>query len=130
MSFITAITLMGLLTLMMVGFEIMFTYVTQGFAYGFSSNRPAIEKSPLGLRVQRAYENQVQSTAYIIPILAAGAFTGLTGGGVELAALLIVLGRTAFALLYYTGISFIRVPAFVLGTFPSLYIAYVLLTGV
>lgn len=128
MTFLAALTLFGLITIMMLGLEIMFTYATLGFGYGFSSNRPKVEKSPLGLRIQRAYQNQAESAAYIVPILAAAAFSGLQGHGAELAALLTVLGRGAFALLYYSGIPFIRVPAFVLGTFPTLYIAYLLLT--
>jgi uncharacterized MAPEG superfamily protein len=59
-----------------------------------------------------------------VPILAAAAFTGLQGAGPEMAALLFVLGRTAFAVLYYTGIRFIRVPAFLMSTLSTLYIAY------
>lgn len=47
----------------------------------------------------------------------------------ETAALLIVLGRAAFSILDYTGIPFVRVPAFVLGTFPTLYIVAMLLTS-
>ncbi|MBL4726105.1 MAG: MAPEG family protein, partial [Rhizobiaceae bacterium] len=62
------------------------------------------------MRIQRAYQNQVESAAYVVPVLAAGALVGLEGSGAETAALLIILGRIAFALLYYTGIPFIRVP--------------------
>jgi len=126
MSAITALVLFGLLTLILVGIEIMFTYATQGFGYGFSSNRTTVERSALALRIQRTYQNHVESAAYGVPVLAAAAVTGLQGNGVELAALIFVLGRAAFAVLYYSGITFIRVPAFVMGTFSTLYIAYAL----
>lgn len=127
MTFITALTLFGLLTLVMLGFEIMFTYATQGVAYGFSANRAIVERSPLALRIQHAYQNQVESAAYGVPVLIAAAIFGLEGNGTEIAALIFVVGRAAFALLYYSGITFIRVPAFVLGLVSIYYIAYFLL---
>lgn len=129
MSFITALVLFSLLTVIMLGFEILYTYATQGFGYGFSANREAIARSPLALRIQRAYQNQVESAAYIVPVLAAAALTGLEGAGAQMAALILIIGRTAFAVLYYSGIPFIRVPAFVMGTFSVLYIAYALLAS-
>ncbi|OUS37496.1 hypothetical protein A9Q94_05285 [Rhodobacterales bacterium 56_14_T64] len=128
MSLISALAFFGLLTLLLVGLEIMFTYATQGFAFGFSANRGVVERSPLGLRMQRTYQNQVESAAYGVPVLAAGAFAGLQGTGVEIAALLFVVGRAAFAVLYLSGIPFIRVPAFLIGTLSTLYIAYALFT--
>jgi uncharacterized MAPEG superfamily protein len=85
-------------------------YATQGFSYGFSANRRSIERSPLALRIQRAYQNQIESAANGVPVLAAAAISGLQGSGVETAALLFVVGRTAFAVLYYSGVTFIRVP--------------------
>ncbi len=126
MSLITALILFGLLTLALLGVEIMFTYATQGFGYGFSANRGTVERSPLALRIQRTYQNQVESAAYVVPVLATAAILGLQGNGVELAALLLVCGRAAFALLYYSGVPFIRVPAFLLGTLSTLFIAYAL----
>jgi uncharacterized MAPEG superfamily protein len=129
MSFTTALALYGLLSLILIGNEIFYTYATQGFGFGFSANRKTVEKSPLGLRIQRTYQNHVESASYGVPILAAGALTGLQGGGAELAALLFVIGRAAFAVLYYTGIPFIRVPAFGLSTLSSLYIVYAVLTA-
>ncbi len=126
MSLITALILFGLLTLALLGVEIMFTYATQGFGYGFSANRGTVERSPLALRIQRTYQNQVESAAYVVPVLATAAILGLQGNGVELAALLLISGRAAFALLYYSGVPFIRVPAFLLGTLSTLFIAYAL----
>jgi uncharacterized MAPEG superfamily protein len=130
MLFTTALVAFGAITLAMLGLEIMFTYATQGFGYGFSSNRAVVERSAFALRIQRAYQNQVESAAYGIPVLAAAAVSGLQGGGVETAALLFVSGRAAFALLYYTGITFIRVPAFLVSNVSILYIVYSLLTSV
>ncbi|MBL4802058.1 MAG: MAPEG family protein [Emcibacter sp.] len=124
MTFITALVLFALLTLIMLGNEIFFTYATQGFSYGFSSNRGSVEKSPLALRIQRAYQNQIESAAYGVPVLAAAAISGLDGSDVQTAAMFFVVGRVAFAVLYYTGVPFIRVPAFVMGTLSILYIAY------
>lgn len=128
MSFSTALVLFGLITLVMLAIELTFTYATQGFGYGFSSNRSAkTERSPLGLRIQRAYQNQIESAAYGVPVLAAAAFTGLQSGGAETAALLFIVGRAAFAPLFYSGVPFIRVPAFGLGTLATVYIAYELI---
>lgn len=124
MSFITALILFALLTLTMLGFEIMYTYATQGFAYGFSANRSVVERSPLALRIQRAYQNQIESAAYGVPVLTAAAFTDLEGSGAQLAGMIFVIGRVGFAILYYSGITFVRVPAFLMGTLSTLYIAY------
>ncbi len=130
MTFTAALIAFGLLTMVMLMIEIFFTYATQGFGYGFSANRnTALDYSPLALRIKRAYQNQIESAAYGVPVLAAAAITGLQGSGAELAALLFVIGRVAFAGLYYSGIPFIRVPAFGMGTLSILYIAYALATA-
>jgi uncharacterized MAPEG superfamily protein len=130
MAYTTALVLLGLLTLVMLSIEIMTTYATQGFAFGFSSNRSTnIERPPMALRIQRAYQNQVESATYGVPVLAAAAITDLESSSAEMAALLLVVGRAAYAVLYYSGVSFIRVPAFVMGTLSTLYIAYVLLSS-
>ncbi len=129
MTFTTALIAFGIITLLMLGLEIMTTYATQGFGFGFSANRGAVEKPAFALRIQRAYQNQIESAAYGVPILAAAALTGLQFGGAELAAMLFVVGRAAFAVLYYTGVPFIRVPAFLLGTLSVFYIAYGLIVS-
>ena len=128
MSYTSALVYFGLLTLVMLFVEIMFTYATQGFGYGFSSNRdPETKFSKLGLRIKRAYQNQIESSAYIIPVLAAAIVLGLESNGGEIAALLLVLGRVIFALLYYSGIPFARVFGFGMSTFSTLFIVYMLL---
>lgn len=124
MSILTALVLFGLLTAILIGTEILYTYATQGFGYGFSSNRVPIERSPLGLRIQRTYQNHVESAAYGVPVLVAAELAGLEGPDIEMAALVFVVGRAAFALLYYSGITFARVPAFLASTLSTLYIAY------
>ena len=124
MTFITALALFALLTLFMLGNEIFYTYATQGFGYGFSANRSPVERSALALRIQRAYQNQIEAAAYGVPVLATAAIVGLEGSGAQTAALTFIVGRTAFAVLYYTGITFIRVPAFLMGTLSILYIIY------
>lgn len=129
MSFTTALIGFGIITLLMLGLEIMTTYATQGFGFGFSANRGVVDRPPLALRIQRAYQNQIEAAAYGVPILAAAAIFGLQFDGAETAALLFVIGRAAFAILYYTGIPFIRVPAFVLGTFSIFYIVYGLMVS-
>lgn len=131
MDFTYALVLFGLLTIVMLFIEINFTYLTQGFSYGFSSNRnTSVEYTPLARRIKNAYQNQVECAAYAVPVLAVAAISGLQGSGAELAALLFIIGRAAFAVLYYSGIPFIRVPAFGLATLSIIYIAYALLTSV
>lgn len=130
MDFTTALVWFGFLTVVMLFIEIAMTYATQGFHYGFSSNRGTeTDRSTLALRIQRAYRNQVESAAYGVPVLAAAAITGLQSGSAETAALVFVLGRAAFALLYYSGVHFIRVPAFGVSALSTLYIAYMVLTA-
>lgn len=129
MSFITALIMFALLTIILVGNEIFFTYATLGFKFGFSANREPVEKSALAKRIANTYKNQVEAAAYGVPILAAAAITGLQGNGVETAALLFVLGRLAFSILYYTGMPFVRVPAFLVANVSLIYICYYLLVG-
>lgn len=130
MVFVTALVLFGLLTVVMLFIEINFTYLTQGFGYGFSSNRSTTtEYSPLAHRIKNAYQNQVEAAAYGVPILAAAAISGLESGSAETAAHVFVLGRAAFAVLYYTGIPFARVPAFAAAVLSIAYIGYSLLVS-
>lgn len=130
MAYSTALILFSVLTLAMLSLEIFYTYAKQGFGYGFSSNRTAATvHSPMALRIKRAYQNQIESAAYGVPVLAVAALVGLESSNAETAALYFIVGRAAFAVLYYSGIPFIRVPAFALGTLSSLYIAFVLYTS-
>jgi len=55
--------------------------------------------------------------------LAAAAIVGLKSSGAEIAALIFIIGRAAFAVPYYTGIPLIRVPAFLMGALSILFIA-------
>lgn len=127
MTPIAALCAYAVISIAMIGFQIMYTYATQGFGFGFSANRPAVPLSAFGVRVGRAVQNQTESAAYIVPVLVAAQFLSLTDSTTSTLLLLIVLGRAAFAILYYTGIPFVRVPAFVCGTMPSLYLAVVML---
>lgn len=125
----TALLLFGLLTILTLAVEIMFTYATLGFGYGFSSNRPALEKSKLANRISRVYGNQFESAAYIVPVLGAAAILGTTSPGISLATLLVILGRVGFVAAFYSGIPFLRVPFFAVANVSTLYIAVMLLLG-
>jgi uncharacterized MAPEG superfamily protein len=129
MTPITALAAFALTSIAMIGFEIMYTYATQGFGFGFSANRPKVVLSPFAIRVKRALRNQTESAMYIVPLIVAVHLLGLTGSEISLALTLIVFGRMAFVLLYYTGITFIRVPAFVCATLPSVYLGVMVLTA-
>ncbi len=130
MDYTTALVLFSILTLAMLSLEIFYTYGTQGFGFGFSANRnPQAEYSRLGLRIKRAYQNQIESAAYGVPVLAVAALTGLENANAETAAQYFIMGRAAFAVLYYSGIPFIRVPAFLASTLSTLFIAYTLYTS-
>lgn len=120
MSLTLALVVFGAITLFALGVEIMYTYATQGIGFGFSSNRPLVEKTPLGLRIARAYANQAESAAYIVPILAAGTLSGLDSQLAQNAALAIVAGRAWFVLFYYTGLPFVRLVGFLGGSMGSL----------
>ncbi|MBD1549641.1 MAPEG family protein [Roseibium aggregatum] len=124
MSYENALAAFVLITIATLGMEIMTTYATQGLAFGFSSNRPPVEKSGFALRVARTFQNQVESAAYVVPALVLATLSDAVIPGGALVALLIVLGRAAYVPLYYSGVPFIRVPVFGLGTLGSLYLAY------
>ena len=124
-----ALVAFALLTMTAITIEIVYAYATQGFGYGFSSNRPAVSKPPLGLRIERAYRNQVEASAYVVPVLAAAAVVGLGGADISLAALIVVAGRAWFVLTYYIGLPFLRIPGFSATALATLYIAVQLLTA-
>ncbi|MFQ6552669.1 MAPEG family protein [Aestuariibius insulae] len=113
----------GAVTLFALGIEIMYTYATQGIGFGFSSNRPAVTLSPLGRRIGRAYVNQVEAAAYVVPVLAAAAFLGVNSPAAQLAAMAIVAGRAWFVLFYYTGLPFVRLIGFLGGSMGTLVVA-------
>lgn len=122
MVFITALILFAILTLVLLSTEIMFTYATQGFGYGFSSNRAPVARSPFAVRIQRTYLNQVEAASYAVPILGAAAISGLESSSAELAAHLFILGRLAYSVLYYSGLPFVRVLGFLVANLSLLYI--------
>lgn len=115
-----ALVLFGALTLFALTFEVLYTYATQGFGFGFSSNRPPVERTPFGKRVARAYINQTEAASYIVPILAAAAFVDLSSPLAQYAALAIVFGRAWFVGFYYTGLPFVRLIGFIGGTVGSI----------
>jgi len=130
MEYTTALFSIGIITFVLLFVEVNFTYATQGFEYGWSNNRnPDATFSPLAKRIANAYNNQVESAAYSVPIFAAAAFLGLENSGAETAALIYVIGRAIYGPLYYTGIPGARLVGFGLGSLSMIYIIYALLTS-
>lgn len=130
MDYITALYCIGLITFVMLLVEINFMYATQGFAFGWSSNRGRdAEFSPLAQRIKNAYNNQVESAAYSVPVFATAALTGLEHSGAETAALIYVLGRAIYGPLYYWGVGNLRLVGFGMGSLSMIYILYQLGTS-
>lgn len=130
MEYTTALYSIGLITFALMFIEINFTYATQGFAFGWSSNRSTtVEYSALALRIRNAYNNQVESVTYSVPVFATAALVGLESSGAETAALIFVIGRAIYGPLYYIGIGGLRLIGFGMGTLSILYISYVLATS-
>jgi uncharacterized MAPEG superfamily protein len=127
MTITTALVGFALLTMTIITFEIIYTYVVRGFGFGFSSNRPQVDLSRFELRMKRILQNHTESAAYIVPTLLGVHISGLSGTNVEIATLLIIVGRAAYAVLYYTGVPFIRIPAFSLASLSTLYLAVLIL---
>lgn len=113
----------GAITLFALGVEIMYTYATRGIGFGFSSNRPTVELSPLGRRVARAYVDQVEAAAYVVPVLGAATLFGVDTPLAQWAAMAVVAGRAWFVLFYYTGLPFVRLIGFLGGSMGTLVIA-------
>lgn len=118
----TALFVFAAVTLFALGVEIMYTYATQGVGFGFSSNRPDVELTPLGKRIARAYANQVESAAYIVPVLVAVIALEIEQRLIGYAAFAIAAGRVWFVLFYYTGLPFVRLLGFLGGSMGSLVI--------
>ncbi|MEM9032880.1 MAG: MAPEG family protein [Pseudomonadota bacterium] len=125
----TALIAFGLLTMILITIEIFYVYLFIGFGYGLSSNRPPVEKTPMGLRIERTYRNQIESASYIVPALAAAAILGLDSSAATTAALLIIVGRAVYAVLYYTGIPALRILGFTTTSISTLYIYYLVFTA-
>jgi uncharacterized MAPEG superfamily protein len=126
MTFAVALLAIALLTFTLVLIEVSYVYMNLGFAYAWSSNRPVVERQPLGTRVQRTLANQVEACAYALPVLTVAAIVGLNSPAAETAALVHVVARATFVILYFTGIPLARVPAWGIGWLPIAYIGYVL----
>ncbi|MFV2002488.1 MAG: MAPEG family protein [Paracoccaceae bacterium] len=127
MEYTTALYSIGLITFVLLFVEINFMYATQGFAFGWSSNRSGdAEFSPLAQRISSAYNNQVESAAYSVPVLATAALTGLESSGAELATLIYVIGRAIYGPLYYLGVGNLRLVGFGMGSLSMIYILYAL----
>ena len=129
MDFTTALAAFAAISLVYLFIQVNFTYAYFGFGYGWSSNRKTDKVlNPIGKRIANTWANQAESAAYIVPALGVAAITGLEHNGAQTAALLIVIGRAAFGPLYYTGVPFLRIPAWALAFFSTVYLAYVPLT--
>ncbi len=130
MEYTTALFFIGLITFVLLFVEVNFTYATQGFAYGWSNNRdPSATFSPLAQHIKNAYNNQVESAAYSVPVFAAAALTGLENSGAEIAALIYVIGRAIYGPLYYTGLPGARLVGFGMGSLSMIYIIFALVTS-
>jgi len=130
MTFTVALLSFAILTMILLANQIFFTYATQGFGYGWSSNRKSeVSFSPLAKRISNALDNQVASAAYIVPVLAVAAIVGLQDPAAQTAALLVIIGRAAFSVLYYTGIPFVRLLGFLLANLSTLFILYSIFTS-
>lgn len=126
MDYTTALVSIGIITFVMLVIEVNYTYATQGTAFGWSNNRPEVSLSPLAQRIKNAYSNQVESTAYTVPVLAAAALTGLDHSGAEFAAMTLVIGRAIYGPLYYAGIPYARLVGFGMGTISTGYLIVIL----
>ncbi len=124
MTFEYALLAVAALQFVLIAMDVTYTYATRGFGYGFSSNRAPVERGAFGRRIENAYRNQVEANAYAVPVLAAAAIIGLASPMASLAVLVHVGCRLAFALAYYTGIPFIRVPFWVAGWMSVAVIGY------
>jgi uncharacterized MAPEG superfamily protein len=130
MSYENALVYFAAITLCLLSVEILFTYATQGFGYGFSSNRdPSVQFTALAMRIKNSYRNHIESAAYIVPVLVVAAISGLENDSAETAALLIVISRAFFAILYYVGLPFARLLGFAAAIISTIFIAYILLTS-
>ncbi len=126
MEFTTALFSLGLITVLMLNVEVLYTYATQGLGFGMASNRPKVEFSALAQRIKNAYGNQVESMTYTMPVLAAAALSGLEHSGAETAALVLVLGRAIYGPLYYSGIPYARLVGFGMATLSTIYLLAIL----
>jgi len=61
------------------------------------------------VRTKRAYQNQVKPSAYMVPVFAAAAISGLQTENAEIAALIAMAGRIIFSIVYDAGLPFLRV---------------------
>jgi len=130
MEYTTALFSIGLITFVLLFVEINFMYATQGFKYGWSSNRGSEATfSPLAKRIKNAYSNQVESAAYSVPVFATAALVGLEHSGAETATLIYIIGRAIYGPLYYLGVANLRLVGFGMGSLSMIYILYALFTS-
>lgn len=125
MDYVTAIYALGLVSFVLLLIEVNYTYASQGTAFGWSANRPEVSLTPIGQRIKNAYNNQIESISYTVPVLAAAALSDAEIAGGTTAALVMVLGRALYGPLYISGIPYARLVGFGMGTLSS---AYLLIT--
>jgi uncharacterized MAPEG superfamily protein len=129
MSAVTGLFVFAAMSFALVSFSVLYTYASQGFGYGFSANRPQVEKSAFYRRVDRTYMNHVENAALVVPLLAAIALLGLDSPEIRTGVLVLILARIGFALGYLSGIPYARLPFFMAGSLTSLYLLYVAMTN-
>jgi uncharacterized MAPEG superfamily protein len=112
----------------LVSFAVLYTYASLGFRYGFSANRPEVEKSAFYRRVDRSYMNHVENAALVVPLLAGIALLGLDSPEIRTGVLVLIVARIGFVLGYMSGIPYARLPFFMVGSLASLYLMYLAMT--
>jgi uncharacterized MAPEG superfamily protein len=127
MSAITGLFVFAAMSFVLVSFAVLYTYASLGFGYGFSANRPQVEKSAFYRRVDRSYMNHVENAALVVPLLGVIALLGLDSPEIRTGVLVLICARIGFVIGYMSGIPYARLPFFMAGSLTSLYLLYLVM---
>ncbi|WOI54419.1 MAPEG family protein [Parvularcula sp. LCG005] len=97
-----------LLLTFLQGFAVPFS---QGLRWGLGSRDTEVPDIAIQARLRRTVANHIECMAIAVPLLGLVQYLGVTNGLTELAAWLIIGGRTAFAIIYLAGIPVLRTVA-------------------
>lgn len=109
--------------------QVLLTIMNQGLIWGVGNRDNAPEKTTLQHRIDRAVTNNVEGLALFTPVVLTAAVAGISTGMTETGALLFVLSRAAYPLVYAISIPFVRTLVWAAGAVGIVMIVLALLSG-
>ena len=106
-----------------VGFQGMLTPLNQGFGWGLGARDETRDFSVLQGRMRRVIANHIEGIMIFVPLIVVAHLAGVSTGMTQTGAVLFVLSRIAYTVVYALGLPYVRTVIWTVGTVGLIMIA-------